>query len=580
MVLALLAWFSVALYQKKFSSVATVTLYTSSVGNEMHPGAQVLARGVQVGEVRQVTADGDRARLELAIQPGELPMLPANVTAEMLPTTLFGQRYVALIVPASPSRAALGNGSVISENRSADGLELERVLNNLLPMLSAVQPQKLSLTLTAIADGLRGRGRELGQTLVTLNSYLHQFNRQLPALDADITLLSGLARKYTAAAPAILQALNDFGVTGKTIAAQRSNFAALLANVTTASDDLHAFLDANSANMISLSVDSLPTLQILQRYAPEFPCTLRDLANFVPKVNKVLGAGTGEPGLHVQVVVVPSPGRYLPGRDTPRYGDNTGPHCYPVPFPGIHLNDGTGPAPRRSGPPPARATASQPPGGERLPTAPAVPDAPPLLSQALPWRTSGPAAWPAHRPRPNSSPNSTACGSAGRPPRCPPGAVCSPRRCSAAARSCCGEAAMKRGSLAGPLIKSIIFVVVTVLITAVLGISIAHTGVSATTGYQAVFSDVTGLTVGDDVDIAGVRVGEVTSISVYDRNRALVGFAMQPGRPLPASVTATITYLNLVGQRYIELARAPARPGGTLRRAGPSRWRGPPPRWT
>src|SRR5216684_847028 len=99
---------------------------------------------------------------------------------------------------------------------------------------------------------------------------------------------------------------------------------------------------------------------------------------------------------------------------------------------------------------------------------------------------------------------------------------------------------MKRKGIAAPLIKSAVFVAVTVTVTAVLGISIAYTGVSATAGYRAVFSDVTGLTVGDDVDIAGVRVGEVTSISVYERNRALVGFSVQPGRQLPASVTATI----------------------------------------
>jgi phospholipid/cholesterol/gamma-HCH transport system substrate-binding protein len=127
---------------------------------------------------------------------------------------------------------------------------------------------------------------------------------------------------------------------------------------------------------------------------------------------------------------------------------------------------------------------------------------------------------------------------------------------------------MKRGGLAAPLVKSIIFVVITVLITAVLGISIAYTGVSATVGYRAVFSDVTGLTVGNDVDIAGVRVGEVTSISVYDRNRALVGFSVQPGRPLPASVTATIMYLNLVGQRYLELGQGTGPANGTLAPGG------------
>jgi phospholipid/cholesterol/gamma-HCH transport system substrate-binding protein len=128
---------------------------------------------------------------------------------------------------------------------------------------------------------------------------------------------------------------------------------------------------------------------------------------------------------------------------------------------------------------------------------------------------------------------------------------------------------MKR-SLAGPAIKSVIFIVITVTLTAILGISIARSGVSATVGYQAVFRDVTGLSVGDDVDIAGVRVGDVTSISVYRRDEALVGFAVQSGRVLPASATATIKYLNLVGQRYIELGQGTGpvgqdlRPGGTI----------------
>jgi phospholipid/cholesterol/gamma-HCH transport system substrate-binding protein len=123
---------------------------------------------------------------------------------------------------------------------------------------------------------------------------------------------------------------------------------------------------------------------------------------------------------------------------------------------------------------------------------------------------------------------------------------------------------MKRASLAGPVVKSVIFIVVTVTITTILGLSIAHSGVSATVGYQAVFRNVTGLNVGDDVDIAGVRIGDVTSISVYRRNEALVGFALQSGRRLPVSVTATIKYLNLVGQRYIELGQGTGPLGQTL----------------
>jgi len=124
---------------------------------------------------------------------------------------------------------------------------------------------------------------------------------------------------------------------------------------------------------------------------------------------------------------------------------------------------------------------------------------------------------------------------------------------------------VKRKSIARPLTYSVIFIAITATITAILGISIAHTGVSATVGYRAVFSDVTGLIVGDDVDIAGVRIGQVTSIGVYRRNLAVVGFALPADRPLPVSATATIKYLNLVGQRYLELGQGTGPVGQTLR---------------
>jgi phospholipid/cholesterol/gamma-HCH transport system substrate-binding protein len=347
-VLVLLAWLAVAVYQKRFTPVAMVTLYTSSVGNEMNLGAEVMVRGVQVGEVRQITADGSGARLELAIDPGEVGELPANTSAEMLPTTLFGERYVDLILPARPNPQMLANGSVISQDRTGDALELEQVLNNLLPLLSSLEPDKLALTLDALGQGLRGRGAELRQTLTTLNSYLGQLNPQLPAVDTDIKELAGLARTYNKAAPGILSALNDFTATSQVVASERANVVALLDNLTTAVTDLRSFLVANQQNIIALSTDSRATLSILARYSPEFPCTLQDLATFVPAMNKVLGQGTSQSGLHVNVTVVepnghnlPSNGRYLPGKDTPVYGDNTGAQCYPVPFPGVTLHDGT-----------------------------------------------------------------------------------------------------------------------------------------------------------------------------------------------------------------------------------------------
>jgi phospholipid/cholesterol/gamma-HCH transport system substrate-binding protein len=349
LVFALLVWLSVALYNKQFTPAAMVTLYTSAAGNEMHLGADVKVRGVEVGEVRQITADGTGARLELAIQPDMVPQIPANVTALMVPTTLFGERYVDLIMPASPVPARLTAGSVIKQDRSANAVELEKVLDNLLPLLQASEPDKLSITLTAIAQGLQGHGKELGETLVAANAYLHDYNRHLPALDTDIKRLAVLARNLSQSAPDLVQALTDFTVTSQTFAAERASVSALYSTVTTASQDLQSFLDANSSNIIKLNADSVATLRILARYAPEFPCALKDLANFVPAADKLLGKGTGQPGLNVQMVIVPPLGpnhigHYVPGKDTPVFGDDLGPHCYPIPFPGITLNDGAAPS--------------------------------------------------------------------------------------------------------------------------------------------------------------------------------------------------------------------------------------------
>ncbi|HEY2670173.1 MAG TPA: MCE family protein [Rugosimonospora sp.] len=330
--LGLLVWLSVAVYDKRFVPVAMVTLETDSAGNEMQPGAEVKVRGVVVGAVRRITSTGDGARLRLAIQPDQLHLLPANVSAQLLPTTLFGERYVALIPPAQPSPRPLADHATISQDRSKDAIELEKVLADLMPMLQAVQPQKLSVTLTAISQALRGRGAELGTTLTDINSYLLELNPQLPRLDSDISQLVAVADSYTRAAPDLVDALDQFTVTSRTLVDEQNNLRAVFQTVTTATTDLTGFLSDNRDTIIALSADSRPTLQLLAGYAPEFPCVLQQLTDLEPNVDKALGKGSSEPGLHVTIRVAQSRGAYLPGRDTPRYDATGGPHCYPTPY--------------------------------------------------------------------------------------------------------------------------------------------------------------------------------------------------------------------------------------------------------
>jgi phospholipid/cholesterol/gamma-HCH transport system substrate-binding protein len=104
-----------------------------------------------------------------------------------------------------------------------------------------------------------------------------------------------------------------------------------------------------------------------------------------------------------------------------------------------------------------------------------------------------------------------------------------------------------------PLVKMVIFAVITVTLTALLGLTIANTTVGPTTGYTARFTDATGLNVGDDIRMSGVRIGQVTDISVAENKYADVHFDIEASRQLPRTVTATIKYRNLIGQRYVSL---------------------------
>lgn len=366
---ALLIALSVSIYQKRFTDAAIVTLHTGNAGNEMHRHADVKVRGVVVGEVRDIASDGTGARLTLALRPEMVRRIPANVSAQLLPTTLFGQRFVALLHPSLPSPRRLTDGSVITEDRTTNAVELQQVINDMLPLLTAVRPAELSATLTAMAQALEGRGDRLGQSLVTLDAYLAKFNPDLPALNRNIHELVRFTHHYSDAAPDIVAALRDFASTSRTIVDQRAKLSELYATVTAGTQDLTAFLEANSGNMIRLAATSRPSLEVLARYAPEFPCVFRMLSDFVPAMDKALGKGTDRPGLRVDVTVVPSKGRYLPGRDRPRYTATGGPQCYPLPY-RPDLPGGGGAQGEQTAPRDLAAPVAVVPGGLGLPNSP------------------------------------------------------------------------------------------------------------------------------------------------------------------------------------------------------------------
>jgi phospholipid/cholesterol/gamma-HCH transport system substrate-binding protein len=112
-------------------------------------------------------------------------------------------------------------------------------------------------------------------------------------------------------------------------------------------------------------------------------------------------------------------------------------------------------------------------------------------------------------------------------------------------------------------IKLIIFAVIATLFTAVLAVTISNTQFVDTTKYRLVFTDAAGVIPGDEVRIAGVRVGQVDSIKLYRGNLAQVTVSVLKSETLPRSTRAQLRYRNLMGQRYVSLTQGNGQ-GGDL----------------
>jgi phospholipid/cholesterol/gamma-HCH transport system substrate-binding protein len=110
----------------------------------------------------------------------------------------------------------------------------------------------------------------------------------------------------------------------------------------------------------------------------------------------------------------------------------------------------------------------------------------------------------------------------------------------------------------GTLLKFTAFGLVMVVLTAFLFMVFSQTRTGSTNGYSAVFNDASRLKSGDSVRIAGIRVGTVGDVSLMADRKVLVEFDTDRNIKLTSGTKAAIRYLNLVGDRYMELVDSPA----------------------
>ncbi|ROZ85772.1 MCE family protein [Gordonia sp. OPL2] len=358
-VVALFFTVTIMKFNDNFTTFTNVTLKTDSTGNALPTNADVKARGVVVGEVRDVEPSPDgTVDVTLGLTPSMADQLPQNTTARILPKTLFGERYVALQVPTDdPSAQTLASGNTIYTDQSGNAREVQDLFDKLLPVLEAIPPQDLNVTLTSLSQALAGKGEQLNVTFDELNTIFGRFNDNMPELQGTLRGLASFSQTYSEALPDVIDALDNLRTTNKTIVERQGDLRTLIATVGVAATDTTKFLQQNRADLIDLAVDSEPFLVGLAKQSPTFVCTFRNFAGLIPESRKIVGQGTANPGVRVNLQFVNPRGRYLPNQDEPRLLDTDPPAvCYepakngrPFPqYPGGGLADGSYQPPSRN----------------------------------------------------------------------------------------------------------------------------------------------------------------------------------------------------------------------------------------
>ncbi|MGH3678113.1 MAG: MCE family protein, partial [Mycobacterium sp.] len=263
---------SVFFFTGSYKSYVPVTLTSDRAGLVMNPGNDVKLRGVTVGRVERLSADSQPVSLKLNISSDQLRYIPANVEAEIKATTVFGSKYVDLIVPDDPSPQRLAAGAIVPARNVAT--EVNTVFENVVELLKHIDPAKLNAVLSALAEGVRGQGEALGQATTDLNEVLMEINPRSETIRQDFRALKGFSDTFSAAAQDIVTVLDAASTTSTTIVEEAEQLDSLLLNVIGLANSGINLIGPNKDNLVNAINILEPTTSLLRKYSPQLTCTL------------------------------------------------------------------------------------------------------------------------------------------------------------------------------------------------------------------------------------------------------------------------------------------------------------------
>jgi phospholipid/cholesterol/gamma-HCH transport system substrate-binding protein len=358
LIAALVLWLVFLQYNGDFTDKTKLTMLSDRAGLVMDPGSKVTFNGVQIGrvdKVDEIERDGKPAvKFTLDVYPKYLHLIPANVDARIVATTVFGEKYVSMTAPENPLPQRITPKNVI-DARSVT-TEINTLFQTITSIAEKVDPVKVNLTLSAAAQALSGLGDKFGQSIINGSAALDEVNPRMPIIRHDIQQLATLSDTYGDAAPDLVNFLNNAATTAHTIHAQEKDLdRALLAAAGFGATGADIF-NRGGPYLARGAKDLVPSAQLLDTYSPELVCSLRNLHDGEPKVGAFAGGNGYSLRSETEIFSGLGLALSLPGLGitaatmglsalTGLIGGAPNPYIYPENLPRINAHGGPGGAP-------------------------------------------------------------------------------------------------------------------------------------------------------------------------------------------------------------------------------------------
>jgi phospholipid/cholesterol/gamma-HCH transport system substrate-binding protein len=321
------AVFTYLSYTAAFTPTDKVTILSPRAGLVMETKAKVKYRGLQVGQVESIEYAGDDAKLTLAINRGDLRYIPSNATVRIAGNTIFGAKSVEFLTPSDPDKTSLRPGT---EVRAQDvQLEVNTLFQTLSDVLGKIDPVNLNATLSALAEGLRGHGDDLGAGLSGLNYYLQQLNPKLPTLQDDFRKTAIVTNIYGDAAPDLVKVFDNAPAISRIVVEEQDNLNATLLAATGLGNNAADTLEPGANDFIAAIQRLRAPLRVAGEYSPEIGCVLQGTSNAIDRFAPIIGGI--RPGLFVSSNFLPGAPAYTYPESLPIVNASGGPNCRGLP---------------------------------------------------------------------------------------------------------------------------------------------------------------------------------------------------------------------------------------------------------